>query len=307
MSSTTIDNCIKYSNPKEEELSMVFNFHHLKVDYKDGDKWSLMDFDFIKLKNLFNHWQVGMEEGNAWNAVFWCNHDQPRIVSRFGDDNKYHKESAKMLATSIHLLRGTPYIYQGEEIGMTNCYYDTINSYRDVESINFYNILKSEGKTKEEIIKILQAKSRDNSRSPMQWDNSGNAGFTKEEPWIEICKNYKSINVENSLKDKDSIFYHYQTLIRLRKEYDIISYGNFELILEEDKSIFAYLRNYKNEKLLVINNFYGKESLFKFPAELKLDKYKNKILISNYKDSPIDFREFNLRPYESIVYHLERK
>ncbi|AUN03520.1 alpha,alpha-phosphotrehalase [Clostridium botulinum] len=307
MSSTTIDNCIKYSNPKEEELSMVFNFHHLKIDYKDGDKWSLMDFDFIKLKNLFNHWQVGMEEGNAWNAVFWCNHDQPRIVSRFGDDNKYHKESAKMLATSIHLLRGTPYIYQGEEIGMTNCYYDTINSYRDVESINFYNILKSEGKTKEEIIKILQAKSRDNSRSPMQWDNSGNAGFTKEEPWIEICKNYKSINVENSLKDKDSIFYHYQTLIRLRKEYDIISYGNFELILEEDKSIFAYLRNYKNEKLLVINNFYGKESLFKFPAELKLDKYKNKILISNYKDSPIDFREFNLRPYESIVYHLERK
>ncbi|AVQ46221.1 alpha,alpha-phosphotrehalase [Clostridium botulinum] len=307
MSSTTIDNCVKYSNPKEEELSMVFNFHHLKVDYKDGDKWSLMDFDFIKLKNLFNHWQVGMEEGNGWNAVFWCNHDQPRIVSRFGNDKKYHKESAKMLATSIHLLRGTPYIYQGEEIGMTNCYYDTINSYRDVESINFYNILKSEGKTEEEIIKILQSKSRDNSRSPMQWDNSNNAGFTKEEPWIEICKNYKTINVENSLKDKDSIFYHYQKLIKLRKEYDIISYGNFELILEEDKSIFAYLRNYKNEKLLVINNFYGKESLFKLPTELNLDEYKNKILISNYKDSPTNFREINLRPYESIVYHLEKK
>ncbi|EKO1911878.1 alpha,alpha-phosphotrehalase [Clostridium botulinum] len=307
MSSTTIDNCVKYSNPKEEELSMVFNFHHLKVDYKDGDKWSLMDFDFIKLKNLFNHWQVGMEEGNGWNAVFWCNHDQPRIVSRFGDDKKYHKESAKMLATSIHLLRGTPYIYQGEEIGMTNCYYDTINSYRDVESINFYNILKSEGKTEEEIIKILQSKSRDNSRSPMQWDNSTNAGFTIREPWIETCKNYKSINVESSLKDNNSIFYHYQKLIKLRKEYDIISYGNFELILEEDKSIFAYLRNYKNEKLLVINNFYGKESLFKLPTELKLGEYKNKILISNYKDSPANFREINLRPYESIVYHLEKK
>ncbi len=307
MSSTTIDNCVKYSNPKEEELSMVFNFHHLKVDYKDGDKWSLMDFDFIKLKNLFNHWQVGMEEGNGWNAVFWCNHDQPRIVSRFGDDKKYHKESAKMLATSIHLLRGTPYIYQGEEIGMTNCYYDTINSYRDVESINFYNILKSEGKTEEEIIKILQSKSRDNSRSPMQWDNSTNAGFTIREPWIETCKNYKSINVESSLKDNNSIFYHYQKLIKLRKEYDIISYGNFELILEEDKSIFAYLRNYKNEKLLVINNFYGKESLFKLPTELKLGEYKNKILISNYKDSPTNFREINLRPYESIVYHLEKK
>ncbi|WP_434298073.1 alpha,alpha-phosphotrehalase [Clostridium sporogenes] len=307
MSSTTINNCVKYSNPKEEELSMVFNFHHLKVDYKDGDKWSLMDFDFIKLKNLFNHWQVGMEEGNGWNAVFWCNHDQPRIVSRFGDDKKYHKESAKMLATSIHLLRGTPYIYQGEEIGMTNCYYDTINSYRDVESINFYNILKSEGKTEEEIIKILQSKSRDNSRSPMQWDNSTNAGFTIGEPWIETCKNYKSINVESSLKDNNSIFYHYQKLIKLRKEYDIISYGNFELILEEDKSIFAYLRNYKNEKLLVINNFYGKESLFKLPTELKLGEYKNKILISNYKDSPTNFREINLRPYESIVYHLEKK
>ncbi|EJO5346654.1 alpha,alpha-phosphotrehalase [Clostridium botulinum] len=307
MSSTTIDNCVKYSNPKEEELSMVFNFHHLKVDYKDGDKWSLMDFDFIKLKKLFKHWQIGMQQGNGWNAVFWCNHDQPRIVSRFGNDKKYHKESAKMLATSIHLLRGTPYIYQGEEIGMTNCYYDTINSYKDVESINFYNILKSEGKTEEEIIKILQAKSRDNSRSPMQWNNSNNAGFTTGTPWLQVCKNYKDINIENSLNDKDSIFYHYQKLIKLRKDYDIISYGDFELILEEDKSIFAYLRHYKNEKLLVINNFYEKEALFKLPIDLNPCEYKSKVLISNYIDSSIDFKEIKLRPYESIVYHLEKK
>lgn len=306
MSSTTIDNCIKYSNPREKELSMVFNFHHLKVDYKNGDKWSLMNFDFIKLKNILNNWQVGMKNGNGWNAVFWCNHDQPRIVSRFGDDKKYHKESAKMLATSIHLLRGTPYIYQGEEIGMTNCYYDKIDYYKDVESINFYNILKSEGKTEKEIIKILQAKSRDNSRSPMQWDNSRNAGFTKKKPWIKVCKNYKNINVENSLKDEDSVFYHYQKLIKLRKEYDIISYGDFELILEEDTSILAYLRKYKNETLLVINNFYGKEVLFKLPEKLKLYECKSKILISNYKNSSKNYKEIRLRPYESIVYHLER-
>ena len=187
MSSTTLDNCIKYSNTEEKELSMVFNFQHLKVDYENGEKWSLKNFDFIELKNLFNHWQKGIEEGNGWNAVFWCNHDQPRILSRFGDDKNYPKESAKMLATTIHMLRGTPYIYQGEEIGMTNPYYDDIKKYRD-ESINYYKILKENGKKQEDIIKILQSKSRDNSRTPMQWDNSNNSGFSKGEPWIEIAK-----------------------------------------------------------------------------------------------------------------------
>lgn len=188
MSSTTLDNCIKYSNTEEKELSMVFNFHHLKVDYENGEKWSLKNFDFIELKNLFNHWQKGIEEGNGWNAVFWYNHDQPRILSRFGDDKNYPKESAKMLATTIHMLRGTPYIYQGEEIGMTNPYYDDIKKYRDVESINYYKILKENGKKQEDIIKTLQSKSRDNSRTPMQWDNSNNSGFSKGEPWIEIAK-----------------------------------------------------------------------------------------------------------------------
>ena len=156
---------------------MVFNFHHLKVDYKNGDKWSLMDFDFKQLKQILNAWQVGIEEGNGWNAVFWCNHDQPRIVSRFGDDKKYHKESAKMLATTIHMLRGTPYIYQGEEFGMTNAYFDKIELYKDVESINYYNILKENGTDDKEIIKILQSKSRDNARTPVQWNDSENAGF----------------------------------------------------------------------------------------------------------------------------------
>ncbi|RKD23660.1 trehalose-6-phosphate hydrolase [Caminicella sporogenes DSM 14501] len=306
MSSTTIDNCIKYSNPKEKELSMVFNFHHLKVDYRNGDKWTLMDFDFIKLKEIFDNWQVGMQKGNGWSAVFWCNHDQPRIVSRFGDDKKYRKESAKMLATVIHMLRGTPYIYQGEEIGMTNPYFDSIELYRDVESINYYNILKQEGKKESEIIKILQCKSRDNSRTPMQWNSDENAGFTVGTPWISLAKNYKEINVEKALKDEDSIFYHYQKLINLRKEYDVIAYGDFKMILKEHNDIFAYIREYKNEKLLVVNNFYGKYTMFELPDELDFKEYKSKVLLSNYNDSSENFHKINLRPYESIVYHLEK-
>ncbi|KXZ40689.1 trehalose-6-phosphate hydrolase [Alkalithermobacter thermoalcaliphilus JW-YL-7 = DSM 7308] len=306
MSSTTIDNCIKYSNPDEKELSMVFNFHHLKVDYKDGDKWTLMDFDFKKLKEIFNTWQTQMQKGNGWSAVFWCNHDQPRIVSRFGDDKKYHKESAKMLGTCIHMLRGTPYIYQGEEFGMTNAYFDEIDKYKDVESINYYDILKENNIPEEEIIKILQAKSRDNSRTPMQWDSSSNAGFTEKEPWISVCKNYKEINAENALKDTDSIFYHYKRLIQLRKEYDVVAYGDFKMILEDHEDIFAYIREYNNEKLLVINNFYGKETKFNLPLDLDFSDYKVSILISNYKDSKLDFTKMTLRPFESIVYHLEK-
>lgn len=182
MSSTTIENCIKYSNPKEKELDMVFNFHHLKVDYKDGEKWSLMDFDFKELKKILNNWQIGIDKGNGWNALFWSNHDQPRIVSRFGDDKKYHMESAKMLATTIHMMKGTPYIYQGEEIGMTNPDFPSIEDYRDVESINYYNILKEKGVDEEKIIKILNYKSRDNSRTPFQWNDSINGGFTKGTP-----------------------------------------------------------------------------------------------------------------------------
>jgi trehalose-6-phosphate hydrolase len=307
MSSTNLDNCIKYSNHDGKELSMVFNFHHLKVDYKDGDKWTLMDFDFLKLKEIFNYWQTGMQQGDAWNAVFWCNHDQPRIVSRFGDDKKYHKESAKMLATAIHMMRGTPYIYQGEELGMTNPYFDDINFYRDVESTNYYNILKEQGKDEEEIIEILQAKSRDNSRTPVQWDDSVNAGFTTGTPWISVSKNYKDINAEKALEDKASVFYHYQKLVALRKEYDSIAYGNYEPMLEKDMDIFAYIRSYEDQKLLVINNFYGRETRFKLPADVDIKDYKSRILISNYDDSKDVFSNIKLRPYESIVYLLEKE
>ncbi|MFT8344411.1 MAG: alpha,alpha-phosphotrehalase [Clostridium beijerinckii] len=302
MSSTSLENCIRYSNPEEKELSMVFNFHHLKVDYYKGDKWTVMDFDFMKLKALFKTWQEEIQ--NGWNALFWCNHDQPRIVSRFGNDKEYLKESAKMLATTIHMMRGTPYVYQGEEIGMTNPYFDSIEKYRDVESINYYNILKEQGKSEEEILQILKAKSRDNSRTPVQWDDSENAGFTKGEPWIPVSSEYKRINVEQALKDKDSIFYHYQKLIRLRKDYEVISNGSIKFILEENNKVLSYVRNLGDATVLVINNFYGESTKVEIPDEYVNKSAKSKILISNYKDSSVLNKELNLRPFESIVYHI---
>ena len=299
MSSTTIENCVRYSNPEEKELSMVFNFHHLKVDYKNGDKWTLMDFDFKQLKKLFKDWQNGMESGNGWNALFWCNHDQPRIVSRFGNCSQYHKESAKMLATSIHMMRGTPYIYQGEEFGMTNPEYTSINQYRDVESINFYNILINKGVDKEKAIEILREKSRDNSRTPVQWNNKKNAGFTSGEPWIPVGNLYKNINAENALNDKDSVFYHYKNLISLRKQHDVISDGSFNIILENHDKVYAYTRSYKNTNLIVLNNFYGEDT--EVTIEKELIEGNSKILISNYKDSGSLSKNIKLRPYESIV------
>ncbi|WP_338338426.1 alpha,alpha-phosphotrehalase, partial [Clostridium butyricum] len=300
MSSTTIENCVRYSNPEEKELSMVFNFHHLKVDYKNGDKWTLMDFDFKQLKKIFKDWQNGMESGNGWNALFWCNHDQPRIVSRFGNCSQYHKESAKMLATSIHMMRGTPYIYQGEEFGMTNPEYTSINQYRDVESINFYNILMNKGVDKEKALEILREKSRDNSRTPVQWNNKKNAGFTSGEPWIPVGNLYENINAENALNDKDSVFYHYKNLISLRKQYDVISDGSFKIILENHDKVYAYTRSYKNTNLIVLNNFYGEDT--DVTIEKELIEGNSKTLISNYKDSGSLSKNIKLRPYESIVY-----
>lgn len=306
MSSTTIESCIKYSNPEEKELSMVFNFHHLKVDYKNGDKWTLMDFDFESLKEIFSLWQSKIQEGNGWSAVFWCNHDQPRAISRFGDDKKYPVESGKMLATAIHMLRGTPYIYQGEEFGMTNSYFDKIDDYRDIESINYYNILKEQGRDEKEIMSILEKKSRDNSRTPIQWNEDKNAGFTTGTPWISIGKNSERINAEAALNDKNSIFYYYQKLIKLRKEYRVISEGDFVPILKEHKEVFAYIRELNKDKLLVVNNFYGKDTTFELPEEFGLHNLKTEILISNYDDSSEKFTKIKLRPYESIVYLIEK-
>ncbi|QTC40460.1 alpha,alpha-phosphotrehalase [Bacillus sp. V3] len=306
MSSTTIDNCIKYSNPDRSELSMTFNFHHLKVDYPNGEKWSVADFDFLKLKEILSTWQSEMHKGGGWNALFWCNHDQPRIVSRYGNDGEYRNESAKMLATTIHMMQGTPYIYQGEEIGMTNPKFTSIDEYRDVESINIFNILKEEGKSEEEILEILRHKSRDNSRTPVQWNGEENSGFTSGTPWIPVAKNYKDINVENALADKDSVFYHYQKLTSLRKEYRIIVDGDYQLILEDHPDIFAYVRNGDGEKLLVVNNFYDNETTFTLPSVVNVEGWASEILTSNYSDTPNRYNNITLRPYESVTFRLTK-
>ncbi len=306
MSSTTIDHCINYTRPDRNELSMTFNFHHLKVDYPNGEKWSVADFDFQQLKDILSTWQIEMEKGGGWNALFWCNHDQPRVVSRYGDDGKYHNKSAKMLATSMHMMRGTPYIYQGEEFGMTNPGFVKISDYRDVESLNIFNLKKEAGMSEEEILEILRHKSRDNSRTPVQWNRDENAGFTNGTPWIGVAGNYKEINAESALNDEDSVFYHYKKLIELRKNYDVITHGDFQLISGDHPQIFAYMRNSENEKLLVVSNYYGIESSFVLPVDIDVDGYKSEVLVSNYKDSSNQFNEITLRPYESIVYHLKK-
>lgn len=302
MSSTTIENCIKYSNPERNELSMTFNFHHLKVDYPNGEKWTVADFDFLALKRILSLWQVEMNKGGGWNALFWCNHDQPRIVSRYGNDKDYHRESAKALATTIHMMQGTPYIYQGEEIGMTNPYFDRIEDYRDVESLNIYRLKKEAGMSEEEILSILQSKSRDNSRTPVQWTKEKHGGFTKGTPWINVAANYPNINVENALADPNSVFYHYKRLIELRKKYDVITYGNYELIHDDHPEIFAYVRNGEKEKLLVVSNFYGGNPEFVLPEHVKVSGLTAEVLLSNYPVTSTDVERVSLRPYESIVY-----
>lgn len=302
MSSTSMENCFKYSGKDEEELTMVFNFHHLKIDYKDKNKWALQPFDFQELKNLLNSWQVGMQEHNGWNALFWCNHDQPRIVSRLGDDKKYWKKSAKMLATVIHTLRGTPYIYQGEEIGMTNPYFSDINKYRDVETLNYYNILTGSGISKEETMKIIMERSRDNSRTPMQWNDSLNSGFSNNTPWIDVIENYKKINVENQMNDADSILNYYRELIRLRKKYEVISLGKTIPLYENHKDVYIFKREYKNQELLVINNFYGKET----EIELDFDISGYTKILANTKEDLLLENKITLKPYDSFIFYRER-
>ena len=296
MSSTTLENCIRYSNPAEKELSMVFSFHHLKIDYKDGAKWALQEPDIMALKSLFRIWQEGMAAGGGWNAVFWCNHDQPRIVSRLGDDERYHAESAKMLAACIHFMRSTPYIYQGEELGMTNAKYTDIAQYRDVESLNYYQILLDEGKSQDEALAILAARSRDNSRTPMQWSADENAGFTTGTPWLTPPASYRTINAEAQRADADSVFHFYQTLIRLRKEQPIIQKGDIFFLERENASVIAYERAHTVQKLRVYCNFRAANvPLMEDTLESLADTGWTKLL-GNYEGLSAE-----LRPYEVIV------
>lgn len=300
MSSTSLDNCVRYANPEEKELKMVFSFHHLKVDYKNGEKWALMEPDFNALRNLFVKWQEGMQEGHAWNAVFWCNHDQPRAVSRFGDDGRYWKESAKMLAALIHLMRGTPYIYQGEEIGMTNAGYTDISQYQDVESTNYYRILMEEGKSSEEALRIIGERSRDNGRTPMQWDGTENAGFGTGTPWLGIPANHTTINVETEKKDPDSIYAFYKKLVALRKQYEIIADGTIRFTDAGNDNIISYERVLNGQKLTVLCNLRGTEQAPGTPFETP----GGRLLIGNYADrdaSSAAEKITALRPYETVA------
>ena len=294
MSSTSLDNCVRYANPAERELKMVFSFHHLKVDYKGGDKWALMAPDMKALRDLFKKWQEGMQEGGAWNALFWCNHDQPRAVSRFGDDKNYWKESAKMLAVLTHMMRGTPYIYQGEEIGMTNAGYTSIEEYGDVESINYYKILLEEGKSSEEALHIIGERSRDNGRTPMQWDGSEQAGFTAGTPWLKIPDNHSYINVASEEQDPDSILAFYKMLVQFRKDSEIVADGEIRFLDTGTDDVIAYERTLKDEKLTVVCSMRG----FEVPAPALAGLEGRKVLISNYANA----KETGvLRPYEARV------
>ena len=296
MSSTSMENCFRYAGEDCGELSMVFSFHHLKVDFMGNDKWVLVPTNFGKLKDILFSWQEGMAAHNAWNAVFWCNHDQPRVVSRFGDEGESWKESAKMLANIVHAMRGTPYVYQGEELGMTNANFTRLDQYRDVESLNHFQILRDKGMSEESVYNILKVHSRDNSRTPMQWDATAQGGFTTGEPWISVNPNTTTINAQAQVEDKDSIFAHYQALIRLRHTYDVFAQGNFTPLTPDHPAVLAYQRKYQGQELICVSNFYRKECVWKAPVAL--GGYR--VLLSNYSDSAPQ-AVWTLRPYESVL------
>ena len=297
MSSTSLENCIGYTDPDRHELTMTFSFHHLKVDYRNGDKWALMPADHMALKNLFAQWQEGMQAGHGWNALFWCNHDQPRAVSRFGDEGRYWKESAKMLGTATHLMRGTPYIFQGEEIGMTNCHFRSIDQYRDVESLNYYQILQQQGKSSAEAMEIIQQRSRDNGRTPMQWDGTAHAGFTTGTPWIGVVDNYPAINAAAQVDDPDSVYSYYKKLVALRKQHRVISEGQIEFLYKDDPDLLAYRRWDGDSQLLVLCNLTGHEAPVQLPAQWQ----DAGVLLGNYPDAA---PAAALRPYEALVLSL---
>ncbi|MGF6423519.1 trehalose-6-phosphate hydrolase [Lelliottia sp. 489] len=295
MSSTSLENCQQYAALDGRELSMTFNFHHLKVDYPNGEKWTLAKPDYVALKTLFSHWQQGMH-GVAWNALFWCNHDQPRIVSRFGDEGEYRTTSAKMLAMVLHGMQGTPYIYQGEEIGMTNPHFARITDYRDVESHNMFAEQRAKGRDAEELLAILASKSRDNSRTPMQWDATPNGGFTTGEPWIDLCDNVATLNVDAALSDPDSVFYTYQSLIALRKSLPLLTWGDYQDLLPTHPSLWCYRRQWQGQTLIVVANLSHECQAWQ-PDALSGDW---RVVLSNYAEVASQPAAMTLRPFEAV-------
>ena len=299
-SGVTLEEAKKYARSDEKELNMVFQFEHLDVDSDEkAGKWTTRKMDLRDLKKILTRWQKGLQD-IAWNSLYWENHDQPRSVSRFGNDSDEYREiSAKMLATCIHMMQGTPYVYQGEELGMTNCPFNTLENFRDLESINAFHELTEQGKmTEEEMMAAIGYKGRDNARTPMQWDDSANAGFSGADatPWIMVNPNYTKINAKDQVSREDSVFKYYQKLIKLRHESDLIVYGTYDLILDDDKDIYAYIRTLGDEKLIVYCNFSENTREVELPEEFT----DGKILISNYNDAKVS-EKITLRPYEAIV------
>ena len=294
----TLEEAKKYARSDGKELNMVFQFEHMEADYDEvTGKWTTKKLDLRVLKEILTRWQKGLED-IAWNSLYWENHDQPRSVSRFGNDSDQYREiSAKMLATCVHMMQGTPYVYQGEELGMTNCPFNTLENLRDLESINAFHELTEQGKISEEdMLAAINYKGRDNARTPMQWDDSDYAGFSTAEPWIMVNPNYTKINAKDQVNREDSVFKYYQKLIRIRHESDLIVYGIYDLILDDDKDIYAYTRTLNNDKLIVYCNFSENTREVELPEEFTTGK----ILISNYNDAVVNTR-LTLRPYEAIV------
>lgn len=297
-SGVTLEEAKKYARSDEKELNMVFQFEHMDVDSDEkSGKWTTRKMDLRDLKNILTRWQKGLQD-IAWNSLYWENHDQPRSVSRFGNDSDEYREiSAKMLATCIHMMQGTPYVYQGEELGMTNCPFNTLDNFRDLESINAFHELTEQGKmTEEDMMAAIGYKGRDNARTPMQWDNSAYAGFSTAKPWIMVNPNYTKINAKDQINREDSVFKYYQKLIKLRHESELIVYGTYDLILDDDKDIYAYIRTLGDEKLIVYCNFSENTREVELPEEFT----NGKVLISNYIDAKVNHK-ITLRPYEAIV------
>ncbi|OSA94412.1 UNVERIFIED_ORG: glucohydrolase [Clostridium botulinum] len=301
MPGVSVEEAKLYTGEDRNELNMVFQFEHTDLGNGKYGKWHKNSFKLTDLKKIMTKWQKGLEN-EGWNSLYWNNHDQPRVVSRFGNDKKYWKESAKMLATCLHMMKGTPYIYQGEEIGMTNVAFEDLNDYKDIEIINAYNdLVIKNGRSHDEMMEGIYDRGRDNARTPMQWNSSVNAGFTTGTPWIKVNPNYNEINAESQIGDKDSIFNYYKELIKIRKDNEIIVYGNYDLILDDSEEIYAYVRTLNEEQLLVICNFSSNASEFKLPNNIK-SKYK-KLLIANYDECKEETLEnISLRPYECRAY-----
>ena len=297
-SGVTLEEAKKYARSDEKELNMVFQFEHMDVDSDEkAGKWTTRKMDLRNLKKILTRWQKGLQD-IAWNSLYWENHDQPRSVSRFGNDSDEYREiSAKMLATCIHMMQGTPYVYQGEELGMTNCPFNTLDNFRDLESINAFHELTEQGKmTEEDMMAAISYKGRDNARTPMQWDDSAYAGFSTANPWIMVNPNYTKINARDQVNREDSVFKYYQKLIKLRHESELIVYGTYDLILDDDKNIYAYIRTLGDEKLIVYCNFSENTREVELPEEF----VNKKVLISNYSDAKAN-QKITLRPYEAIV------